>query len=93
MVDQSRKLLLDGVRKLLWKRWDPIGVNNVPAAATEYDSYAPRVVGMLIDDCSAAVLEHHLSRIETTDMGLPSRPAEVRASVVAELLALRRKTP
>jgi hypothetical protein len=92
MADTSWELLLERVRKVFWETWDPIGVNDHPAAATEYDSYAPRVVGMLIHDCSAAELDHHLSQIETTDMGLPSRPAEARASVVVELLALRRKT-
>ena len=93
MADKSWELLLEGVRKIFWMRWDPIGVNDHPAAITEYDSYAPRVVGMLIRGCSAAELDHHLSQIETTDMGLPSRLPSARASAVAELLALRGKTP
>jgi len=29
---------LVAVRRILWGSWDPIGVNHVPSASTEYDS-------------------------------------------------------
>jgi hypothetical protein len=92
MRDKSWKLLLEKVRRVLWETWDPIGVNKHAEAYTEYDSYAPGVVGLLIQDCSAAELDLHLSRIETTDMGLSPLPAAARASAVAALVALRRGT-
>lgn len=89
MADKSWKLLQEGVRKVLWEAWDPIGVNDHAAAFTEYDSYAPGIVSLLIHGCSASELDLHLSRLETVEMGLPSRPAGDRASAVASLIALR----
>jgi hypothetical protein len=92
MVDKSWKLLLERVRQILWETWDPIGVNAHAEAVTEYDSYAPGVVSLLIHDCTSAELDLHLSRIETNDMGLSQLPAGARASAVAALLALRSET-
>lgn len=76
------------VRRILWETWDPIGVNHVPEASTEYDSYASTIVGMLSRSCSAHDLEHYLARLETDSMGLRPRPSSSRAAVVAHLLAL-----
>jgi len=92
MGDKSWKPLLERVRRVLWETWDPIGVDEHAEASTEYDSYAPGVVSLLIHDCSAAELDLHLSRIETNDMGLSPLPAAARASAVAALIALRRET-
>jgi hypothetical protein len=89
MTGKSWNLLLDRVKKILWEAWDPIGVNDCPAAATEYDSYAPKIVSLLIGDCSASELEHHLAKIETTSMGLPARPVAARATAVTDLIALK----
>ena len=81
--------MLKAVRRILWELWDPIGVNDTPEALTEYDSYAPTIVGMLSRDCSASDLEHHLNRLETDAMGLRQRPRAERATVTAALLTLK----
>jgi hypothetical protein len=80
---------LKAARKILWESWDPIGVNRRANLSDEYDSYAPGLVRLLAAGCSARELEAHLARLETESMGLSGRPASVRASTVAALLALR----
>ncbi len=87
-MSQNKALLLT-VRRVLWESWDPIGVNEHIEASNEYDSYASTLVGMLSRGCSARDIERHLDRLETESMGLPSRPPECRAAVVAELMRLR----
>jgi hypothetical protein len=87
----SRKLnyQLQAVRKTLWETWDPIGVNGNAECITEYDSYAPSVVRMLLRGCTpAGELETHLARLET-DMGLQPRPSSARVDAIAALRALR----
>jgi hypothetical protein len=56
--------------------WDPIGViqdqviDGFPP--TEYDSYAPRILGFLERGTSVKVLAQEFSLIRTKHMGLPS---------------------
>jgi hypothetical protein len=38
-----RKRLLQAVREVLFREWDPIGVNDNPLAGDEYDHYAPNL--------------------------------------------------
>jgi predicted RNase H-like HicB family nuclease len=62
-----------------------VGIQKASAmAASEYDSYASTIVGMLCRDCSAHDLEYHLARLETDSMGLGARPSSSRTAVVAD---------
>lgn len=67
-------------------------IRGLRGALTEYDSYAPAIVSLLVRGCSADDLERHLSRIETESMGLSPRSAAERATTVVHLLALREET-
>jgi hypothetical protein len=87
----TAKRMLTAVRLVLWEIWDPISVNDHADASTEYDSYAPRIVRMLLEDCTAHDLEHHLSELETDSMGLAHRSSSAaRDATVAALLSLPR---
>lgn len=66
----ERDALFEAVRKILMRDWDPIGINDVPAAQDEYDAYASNVVQMLRRDASVDVLYLFLRQIETDHMGL-----------------------
>jgi hypothetical protein len=89
-VSREVALMLDVVRRILWDTWDPIGVNDVPEAFGEYDSYAPTVVSRLVHGCSAPDLDFHLARIEMDSMGLSGRKiSPPRSAAVAALIALR----
>lgn len=76
--------LYDTVRAILMKDWDPIEINDVPAAHDEYDGYVQRLVGLLRRGASASVLSERLLHIETVEMGL--RGDRGRALRVAEQL-------
>jgi len=82
-------LMTKAVRQILWDVWDPIGVNKSPGAFGEYDSYAPKVVSLLAGGCSPRELETHLSKLETTSMGLPMALSQGRQEAVSALTALR----
>jgi hypothetical protein len=34
--------LVPVVNRILFERWDPIGINDIPEAENEYDLYVPR---------------------------------------------------
>jgi len=64
--------------KAVLRRWDPIGVlpdiEDSPAFA-EYDSYAPKLVSMLIRGRSVEQIAAHLDHIRRDRMGLPANSA------------------
>ena len=70
------------------REWDPIGINDVPAAKDEYDGYVDRVLGLVERGASVSALSERLLEIETAEMGL--RGDRERTLRVAErLVALR----
>lgn len=36
------------IRRVLMSVWDPIGIDGIPQAADEYDSYIPKIHKLLI---------------------------------------------
>ena len=63
------------IREILLKEWDPIGVNDIPEAQDEYDSYVGGVEGLLLRGASVDEIAAHLARIEGEQMGLPASAA------------------
>jgi hypothetical protein len=49
---------------VLWRDWDPIGINDVPEANDEYDAYVGGVYRLLASRCSADQSIDHLFVIE-----------------------------
>jgi hypothetical protein len=84
----TREAQLEQVRRILWIDWDPIGVNDTPAAFGEYDSYAASVLGNILHGTNASDLDSYLAKIETDSMGLGSNPASSRSVAVGKLLAI-----
>jgi lactam utilization protein B len=80
----SADALSDVVKVVLMKNWDPIGVNDEPAAQDEYDGYVQQILRLLKTDASVSKVAEHLLRIETDEMGL--RGDRGRALRVAETL-------
>lgn len=64
---RERRLMKE-VRLVLLNDWNPIGF-TVPD--DEYDSYAPRVLGLLLAGADRDRLTEHLYMLEMTEMGLP----------------------
>lgn len=63
--------LYQAVRGVLFREWDPIGVNDNPLCQDEYDNYAPAICRMLEAGADEVELSAHLGRLRTDAMGLP----------------------
>jgi len=79
------------VRELLWREWDPIGVNELSSADDEYDAYVPPLVRMLLDGASDEAIARQLIDYEGNAIGLSNTGASLnRAFEIAErLIAIR----
>lgn len=85
----ARKVKLE-ISRILWEIWDPIGVNTIPEARDEYDSYVNEVFIMLIGESSDdEKLGEHLLRIATVTMGLSGPTLERMMPTVQALRAIR----
>lgn len=74
--------------------WDPIGINDSPEAADEYDCYIGAIYGLIQRDASERDISAHLRRLEIENMGivdadgLPRRTDDSRDAVAASLRRL-----
>jgi hypothetical protein len=69
----------------LMHEWDPIGVEDEPAAQSEYDDYVSSVVRLLRRNASIDEIYGHLRDVEMDMMRLPGDAARTRRA--AEILA------
>lgn len=79
------------IRIILMKEWDPIGVNDIPEAQSEYDSYIPMIYKFSILKKSEEETFDYLLMIETEFMGFaddrPNRKQKIM-QVVDKLINL-----
>jgi hypothetical protein len=84
--------LVDQVRTILLRDWDPIGLNGEKDALDEYDSYLDDIVA-LIEDLMVGrdAIFDHLHDLAARHMGMPeSEELTRRCDIAADaLLALR----
>ena len=59
----------------LLREWDPLGIADF-APPDEYDSYAPPIVSLVSDGMNAWQLAHHLTGLQTEELGVESTPAQ-----------------
>jgi hypothetical protein len=76
------------IRPVLMAEWDPIGVNDVPEAADEYDGYIGGIYALLRDGASDERIAQHLSEIETKTMGLPEVERNGYRPLIARLRSI-----
>jgi len=48
------------IDEILWKDWDPIGVNDIPSARDEYQSYTPQVFSLKTANADPEKIAQHL---------------------------------
>jgi len=76
--------------------WDPIGVNDTPEAADEYDLYIGGVYELLAKGAPQSSVEDHLRRIEVERMemvdaaGEPLMSESKRNTAASSLIDLTR---
>jgi len=68
-IEQAR-VLHQHIKNVLMQDWDPIGVQAIPGAEDEYDSYIPTLYSMLISRKPVIEVFKYLVWLETEHMGL-----------------------
>lgn len=88
--ERRAREIQEEIRKVLMECWDPIGVQDVPEAADEYDDYVGGVYRLLANDATAEGIAKHLWDIEVYRMGLASKPGGLERldPVARRLLAI-----
>ena len=59
------------IDEILWKEWDPIGINDTPQARDEYYMYLPQVYRLKSENADMEIIAQYLLNIEVDRMGLP----------------------
>jgi hypothetical protein len=80
--------LLLAVQELLFREWDPIGVNDGELCRYEYDSYAPTICRWLREGSDEFKLANHLSQLQRVSMGMSTIDEELHRRVGRWLLEL-----
>jgi hypothetical protein len=88
---RNARKIQESIRLVLLRDWDPIGVQDVPEAQDEYDSYVAGVYRLLASGASAHEIAEHLLRIEMFQMGLSTSNSASLLAVAAKLRALQVK--
>lgn len=79
---------LTAVQEVLFRDWDPIGVNDNELCKDEYDSYAGTICRWLREGVDEYKLASHLSELQRVSMGISSIDENVNREVAKLLLAL-----
>ena len=87
ILQEHQHLLRKRIDEVLHYMWDPIGVAGTPEARDEYDSYIPRIYGMLLQGMKEQEISNYLKEVETESMGMTFTPeADKRNNEISELL-------
>jgi len=78
----------EAIRQVLFRDWDPAGVNYNANLHDEYDSYIAPVHTVLVRSCSEDELIDLLRRTEFDEMGIASPQLERIRTVARKLLAI-----
>jgi hypothetical protein len=90
MIDRDARAreIMRQIGTILLQDWDPLGVNHIPEAREEYESYVGGVYRLLASRANAAEIAEHLRKIEFRQMGLGRATIELLMPVAEKLVAL-----
>lgn len=79
------------VWSVLWRDWDPIGINDV-APDDEYDAYVWPIIGKVMQGATKEEVADYLDWAADVNMGMPGNPKATRAQhlELAEMLVALR---
>jgi len=81
--------LLALVSEILFREWDPIGVNDNELCRDEYNGYVPAVVQLLLSGADEGKLASRLSEFQRVSMGMSGIDEQLHRRVARRLLALK----
>lgn len=79
--------LTAAIRALLFREWDPIGVNLNAECENEYDDYIPAIYQLAVNDISIDDIAAYLSFVERTQMGGNARE-DLNRTIAVKIFAL-----
>jgi hypothetical protein len=85
--EQRGAEIQDAIRQVLFREWDPIGVNGNPKLSDEYDSFIAGVYRILVASRSEDDLMAYLFKAEE-GLGVQCQSPEQLRPVARSLLAL-----
>ncbi|MDH6308959.1 hypothetical protein M2451_001583 [Dysgonomonas sp. PFB1-18] len=68
----TEKRIYDAIDEILWKDWDPIGINDNENIRDEYRSYTPYVFRLKMTGADAVKIAEHLHGLVLENMGMQS---------------------
>ncbi|HKQ93409.1 MAG TPA: hypothetical protein VJZ77_22305 [Blastocatellia bacterium] len=86
----KRKELLQSVKEVLFREWDPIGLNSNLACSDEYDSYTSGIVRLLQADADEYKIAERLRNLQRVSMGMSSTNEERDRGIARRLISLVR---
>jgi len=69
-ISDNQKKIYEQIDEILWKDWDPIGVNDIEDIRDEYQSYTAQIFRLTIQGADKTNIAEHLYKIETINMGM-----------------------
>ena len=84
------KELWQAVKEILFREWDPIGINSNPSLSDEYDSYASGIVRLLQAEADEYKIAEHLRSLQRVSMGMSSTNEERDRGIARRLISLVR---
>lgn len=67
---RANQFLMEEIQKILLREWDPIGIQDIPEAQDEYDSYVSDIYKLIQSKRTESEVFDYLWGIETEHMGL-----------------------
>lgn len=86
--DARAREIQENIGRILFEDWDPIGVNEQPDCAREYDAYVGGVYRLLASSASAEAVAAHLVELERDSIGLGPASAHDLLPVARKLVSL-----
>ncbi|BEG99076.1 hypothetical protein [Bacteroides sedimenti] len=69
-MNEKDKSIYQAIDEILWRDWDPIGVNDNEDIRDEYQSYTPHIFSLKKQGADIHKIAQHLYQFETINMGM-----------------------
>ncbi|MCE3279336.1 MAG: hypothetical protein K0S44_1527 [Bacteroidetes bacterium] len=66
----DQKELYKNIDDILWKEWDPLGINDIEEADDEYKGYTPQIFSLKVQGSDSEIIAKKLFEIATNEMGV-----------------------
>ena len=83
-IDFEQKKIFNQIDEILWKDWDPIGVNDIEDARDEYSSYALQILGLKIHNADKQSIADKLYKFESVNMEVATLESRKHCEEIAQ---------